>query len=187
MTELKIKLPAAIFDVDGTLADVSGVRHYVADPLHKDFTKFHGAASYVPAHAPIVALAQTLHASGIAIFVVTGRMEHWRFKTSAWLQKWEVPMAELYMRPSDDQRKDVEVKREILARIRKDYTVVLAVDDNPNIIALWNEESIPCVTWAKATPSGKIELQVDGSLPASDWFEQMIGKNVAITFEAADE
>lgn len=42
-------------------------------------------------------------------------------------------------------------------------------------------------TWAKATPSGKIELQVDGSLPASEWFEDMIGKNVAITFEAADE
>lgn len=41
------------------------------------------------------------------------------------------------------------------------------------------------VDWAKYTPSGSITLNVsqDG---AGDWFEAMLGKDVAITFAAVD-
>ncbi|PPG89340.1 hypothetical protein C5C00_02855 [Rathayibacter rathayi] len=41
--------PAVIFDVDGTLVDVSGVRHDIADnAAKKDFRRFHSAASFRP-------------------------------------------------------------------------------------------------------------------------------------------
>jgi hypothetical protein len=41
--------------------------------------------------------------------------------------------------------------------------------------------------WAKATPSGKIELTVDQSLPAFDEFARALDEklDIAITFEAA--
>lgn len=135
---------AVIFDVDGTLADVSGVRHYVlADPRRKDFDAFHAAASYVPAHADVVDLARRVKREGRAVVVVTARSERWRYRTATWLQKWDVPFDHLLMRRDGDHRKDVEVKREILAKIRARYEVVLAVDDNPSVIALWQEERIP--------------------------------------------
>lgn len=135
---------AALFDVDGTLADVSGVRHYVlADPRRKNFEKFHAGASYVPAHADVVDLAREQHEAGRVVVVVTARMEKWRYRTATWLQKWEVPFDHLLMRRDGDQRRDVEVKRDILAGIREHYEVVLAVDDNPSIIELWQSEGIP--------------------------------------------
>lgn len=139
--------PCAIFDVDGTLADVSGVRHYLADPRRKNYEAFHGASAFVPPHRPIVTLAQALHESGVAVVVVTARMEKWRFMTSQWLRKWDVPRDALYMRRDGDGRKDFVVKREILEFIRSMWTPILAVDDNPAIIELWNSESIPVVTW----------------------------------------
>jgi FMN phosphatase YigB (HAD superfamily) len=138
-----VKQQAAIFDVDGTLADVTGVRHYVLnDPRRKNFDAFHAAASFVPAHAHVVELAQQQRAARRAIVVVTARSERWRYRTATWLQKHEVPHDHLLMRRNGDQRKDVEVKREILAKIREHYDVVLAVDDNPSVIALWESEGI---------------------------------------------
>lgn len=37
--------------------------------------------------------------------------------------------------------------------------------------------------WAAATPSGSIKITVANG-PAGDWFEEMLGQDLAITFEA---
>ncbi len=42
-----------------------------------------------------------------------------------------------------DGRPDVEVKADILARIRRTWTVVAAVDDNPSVVGLWRSHGIP--------------------------------------------
>jgi len=137
--------PAIIIDVDGTLADVSGIRHYVADPRNRNFTKFHAAASYVDPHHAVVAVARALHDRGFTIIVVTARRSRWRYATTVWLRKWEIDYDLLLMRRDADGRPDVEVKREILARIRRDFTVVLAIDDNPGVLQLWRTSGIPAV------------------------------------------
>lgn len=133
-----------IYDVDGTLADVSGIRHYVTDdPQRKNFQKFHAAASYCRPHEDIVKMAQMTAEFGIYNFIVTARSEMWRYRTAVWLRKWEIPYAALLMRANGDQRKDVDVKRDILAQIRaKGYHVSYAVDDNPSVIELWRSEGI---------------------------------------------
>jgi FMN phosphatase YigB (HAD superfamily) len=147
--EASTPLPqAVIFDVDGTLADVSGIRHYVqSDPKNRNFEKFHAAASLVPPHPEVVELAASMRAAGFAILVVTSRKERWRWNTTLWLRKWEVEHDGLHMRADDDGRRDVDVKRDILWRLQQRYRIVLAVDDNPSVIALWNAEHIPVVTW----------------------------------------
>jgi hypothetical protein len=137
---------AVIFDVDGTLADVASIRHYVAGEK-KNFQKFHAAASLVHPHREVVELAASLGRAGYVIIVVTSRKEEWRWTTTTWLRKWEIEFDHLHMRGQADGRHDVEVKREILTGIRRSHRVVLAVDDNPAIIAMWNEERIPAVTW----------------------------------------
>lgn len=40
-------------------------------------------------------------------------------------------------------------------------------------------------TWASATPSGEVKLTV-GNPAAAAWFDSMLGKDVAITFEERD-
>lgn len=140
-----LKPLAAIFDVDGTLCDVSGIRHYVKNPRHRDFTSFHAASIFAPAHQQVVELAQSLHENGVTIFVVTARKERWRYMTSTWLQKYGVPFLYLYMREDNDDRKDVEVKRDILNRIIIRYRPILAVDDNPAVIELWDSHEIPTI------------------------------------------
>lgn len=41
-------------------------------------------------------------------------------------------------------------------------------------------------SWAKFTPSGEIRLNVNNP-SASSWFESMLGKDIAITFEERPE
>lgn len=138
-----MKPDCVIFDVDGTLANVSGVRHYVMDdPRHKNFEKFHAGASLCPPNYDVLEMARLEILAGRVVIVVTSRKEKWRYRTSTWLRKWDVGHEHLMMRPDSDNRKDFEVKRDILARIRTRYNVVHAYDDNPNVIALWRSEGI---------------------------------------------
>lgn len=141
---------AAIFDVDGTLCDVSSVRWHV-DLKHprnrgyKDFPSFHEAATGCPAHQHVVGLTNALRPD-ITRIVVTARMRQWEKPTVWFLLLNEVRFDELYMRADKDQRPDYEIKRDLLDEIEEKYEVVLAVDDNPNVIRLWQERGIHTVT-----------------------------------------
>jgi phosphoglycolate phosphatase-like HAD superfamily hydrolase len=140
--------PCVIVDVDGTLADVSGIRHYVLDdPQRKLFAKFHGASGLVPPIAEVAAATRALHTAGLTIIILTSRREQWRHTTRRWLTKWEIPFHALGMRADHDDRRDDDVKRDLLIRMRHLYGVepVLAIDDNPTVIALWRSLDIPTV------------------------------------------
>lgn len=133
---------AVIFDVDGTLADVTSIRHHVLQ-RRKDFDAFHSLSVNVPPHQHVVDLAHQAKADGHAVIVVTARSTQWRNHTAMWLALNGIPSDAMFMRKQGDHRKDVLVKADILARIRTQYEVVHAVDDNPSIIALWKSEGIP--------------------------------------------
>jgi FMN phosphatase YigB (HAD superfamily) len=137
---------AVIFDMDGTLADVSGMRHYLTDdPRRKNFDLFHKSAClFAPVNQRVVSQARFHAARGRAILIVTARKRMWGDYTKMWLDKHSIPYERIYMRANDDYRRDYEVKRDILARIRSQgFDVVHAYDDNPNVIKLWTEEGIP--------------------------------------------
>jgi FMN phosphatase YigB (HAD superfamily) len=145
-------MKAAIFDVDGTLCDVSSIRYHV-NPKHprfsgrKRFDRFHADAINCPPHPLALDHYRYAKEMGWAVLVVTARKSFWAMHTLLWLREHGVEHDELYMRRNLDNRKDVECKREILADIRRDgYRPILAVDDNPAIIELWRSEGIPTVT-----------------------------------------
>lgn len=139
---------AAIFDVDGTLVDVSSVQHYVnpSDPRFpgkKDWEKFHGESINCPPIPETLQLHEKARAGGLAILIVTARSNVWSLPTMLWLKEHGVEHDELYMRKNMDFRKDYIVKAEILQQIKKDgYRPVMAVDDNPNVIKLWKNHGI---------------------------------------------
>jgi hypothetical protein len=151
--------PCWILDMDGTLADVSGIRHHVT-AVPRDFYAFHSASVDVPPHAEVVKLARSVHARGVGVVVVTAREAIWRHHTAWWLAMWDVPSDALFMRAVGDYRPDVEVKRDILTVIRASWTVVHAVDDNPAVIALWESAGVSVTRipgWpddAAETPTG---------------------------------
>lgn len=140
-------IEAVIFDMDGTLADVSGIRHYVEggpqNNYKKDFSSFHSESVNSPANRSVVNQAQVSHLLGNKNVIVTARGSQWRHHTAMWLALNGVPSDAMYMRREGDHRPDYEVKSDIHARLSKSFDVIHAVDDNPNVIRLWNEKGIP--------------------------------------------
>jgi phosphoglycolate phosphatase-like HAD superfamily hydrolase len=143
-----MKRDAIILDMDGTLADVSSIRHHLRKydatkrRIVKHFNKFHERSVDVPAHSHVVNAAQVAHILGLDILIVTARKHMWRHQTAWWLAMHGVPSDALFMRGNLDNRPDYEVKKDMLDTIRKQWNVIHAFDDNPSIIKLWTEEGI---------------------------------------------
>lgn len=133
---------AAIYDIDGTLADISDIRHYAIGGL-LDYDAFHREARNSHCHPRVVEACRWDLECGFAVFIVTARNEKYKDATVEWLRRHEVKHHGLFMRKSDDMRDDVDVKRDILAEIRgHGYQVVHAWDDNPHVAELWRSEGI---------------------------------------------
>ena len=153
------KLPkAVIFDVDGTLCDVSGVRYHVERPagsinFKRDFDRFHAESIECPAHPDVLALLNRARAEGYAVVIVTGREEKWSFLTSTWLKDNGVAYEELLMRSAKDSRPDAVVKTEIARDISTRFEPCLAIDDRPDIIEVWHKAGIVTML---VSPTGTI-------------------------------
>jgi phosphoglycolate phosphatase-like HAD superfamily hydrolase len=137
------KAPAVIFDMDGTLCDVTSVRHHVLDRHRRNYKAFHYLSVFCPPIAWVRNLAELHHMSGNKVIVVTARKEEWRTLTEAWLMQHDVRHEALHMRGQDDMRKDKLVKGEILDLLLESYDIEHAYDDNPSIIELWQERGVP--------------------------------------------
>lgn len=145
---------SVIFDMDGTLCDVQAIRHYVRGPK-VNFDAFHKASLWCPPNQDVLDMARGHVQLGHRIIVVTARDEKHRDVTSDWLAKYPIPHDELLMRPWGDQRKDREVKIDILNDIRaRGHSPYMAYDDNPHVIDMWKEYglSVHVVPGWDATP-----------------------------------
>jgi hypothetical protein len=134
--------PAVLVDMDGTLCDVSAVIHLQAEP--DDFGAFHQACAQCPPNPAVVDWCVDHHSRGHEILIVTGRDAWTRGLTERWLsQHLSVPVGGLYMRSDGDLRSNVDVKREIHGRLAVTYDIRAAIDDDPQIVSLWQEFGIP--------------------------------------------
>ena len=147
----RLRPTAVIADVDGTLADVRGIRHHVLT-RPKNFDAFHAASAHVPANAQALDFVADAHAAGHVVIVVTARRQRWADVTATWLAAhMPVPFDGAFHRADDDLRPDVQVKRDIHRYLARHYDIRAAVDDNPNVVALWTELGIPTMVipgWA---------------------------------------
>jgi len=135
-------LPEAVLvDCDGTLVDVTGIRHLLDGPGR--FDAFHRESVNCPPNQWVIDEVRAQHAAGRAVLVVTARQARYRNLTAFWLAMHGVPSDAMWMRATNDGRPDRVVKAEILVRIRTRWRPVLAFDDNPNVVALWEAEGIP--------------------------------------------
>jgi len=136
---------AVIVDVDGTLCNVSDIRHFVTGPSKsRDFDAFHAASAQCQPIAETISWIEQMADAGHHIVVVTARMEKFRALTQEWIDRHVTrPIADLVMRGDRDFRPDFEVKRDIHAALVQRFDIHHAVDDNPHVIRLWTELGIP--------------------------------------------
>lgn len=128
------KPKAVIFDIDGTLAHMTGRSPYDYSRVSEDSVD------------PFVRdLAISLGHSNL-IVVVSGRKADCEAETLAWLRKNHIPFDALHMRGSGDDRPDTIVKHEILRdEIAPRYNVVGAVDDRNSVVSMWRSVGIKCL------------------------------------------
>jgi FMN phosphatase YigB (HAD superfamily) len=123
-----------IFDIDGTLADVSErVHHLQKSP--KDWGSFFGG------------MGQDKAVTNIRIILCSGRNERHRKDTVEWLANHGVNYHELLLRKDGDKRSDVVVKRELAAHIDKSK-VLFIVEDRSGVVEMWRKEGLLCLQCA---------------------------------------
>jgi hypothetical protein len=123
------KEKAIIVDVDGTLADMRGVRSpFEWDKVLQD-----------KPHLDVIDLVKDLASlKKYKIIITTGRDGSCMQDTVKWLDKYKIPFDDFYMRPEGDFRKDNIIKSEIyMDFIRPKYDVKFVVDDRNQVVDMW--------------------------------------------------
>lgn len=135
-----------IFDIDGTLADVSErIHHLQGKP--KNWNAFFQGMAQDKAIKSMVRLCNILYSAGVRIVLCSGRSEEHRSATVKWLTQQGVKYHELRLRRDGDRRSDVIVKREMLAGIDK-TKVLFVVEDRSRVVQMWRSEGLVCLQCA---------------------------------------
>ncbi len=135
-----------IFDIDGTLADVSERIHHVRKKPKNWPAFFRGMAQDKAIHS-MVRLCNILYDSGIQIILCSGRSEEHRDETVRWMAQQGVRYHKLILRENSDRRSDTEVKREMLAQIDKSK-ILFVVEDRSRVVEMWRSEGLVCLQCA---------------------------------------
>ncbi len=122
--------PAVIVDIDGTLTM----------GIHPDRSPFEWLKVDLDLPRPaVINVINLLHASGVKVFVTSGRDAVCRDITERWLKLHGVPFDGLFMREKDDQAPDDVVKAEIFEReFRGQFNIVSVFDDRGRVCRLWH-------------------------------------------------
>ena len=110
-----------IFDLDGTVADLTHRLHFITGEI-KDWDTFYKACYNDAPIFEVITIARALDTAGHTIVYSTGRVTSVYEFTKKWLQKYRLPQCDrVYMRPDGDHREDAVVKSELLDNINADY------------------------------------------------------------------
>lgn len=152
--------PFAVFDIDGVLADVRHRLPYVEN-RPRDWAAFFAAAprdELLPEGLQAALVAAADH----ELIYLTGRPEHCREDTEAWLTAHGLPPGRLLMRKDADRRPARMTKLEQLRRLRRQGAVAVLVDDDARVVQAARDEgfNVMHATWMEraSTPRGQDAL-----------------------------
>ena len=137
---------AVICDLDGTLALIHGRSPYDASDCDiKDLP-----------NRPVIETIMLHAAAGRKIIFCSGRENKYRPETVRFIEKHcfvisdidgsaDVMPYELFMRKTDDFRKDAIIKEEIYqGEIEGKYNVLCVLDDRNQVVEFWREKGLTC-------------------------------------------
>jgi len=133
-----------LFDVDGTLANLSQRLHWI-EKMPKNWKKFF---EDVPFDQPItdnIEVCNHFYKLGYDVNLFSGRSETCRDATEKWMDRYEVLYNKLYMRPAHERRPDYQVKFDMLTKHFPDKSKIFAVfDDRDQVVKMWRDNGIRC-------------------------------------------
>ena len=134
-----------IFDLDGTLADISVRRKLATKPNGKmDWDIFFDPKNIdfdVP-NQPVIDMANMLFSQGYTIYIFSGRSDVTYQATIDWLNKHNVDFDLLTMRPQNHlYKKDSDLKQMWLDTIGKD-DVAMVFDDRNQVVDMWRKNGL---------------------------------------------
>jgi len=137
-----------VFDIDGTLADLSHRLHHI-EKKPKNWDAFFAESADDKAIAHICDLARHLSRVAPVVFV-SGRSDRVQRDTEDWLQREVGVRGPLYMRKGRDRRPDYIVKAELLDQLQADgYRPIMAFDDRDQVVKMWRAKGVPCAQVAE--------------------------------------
>jgi phosphoglycolate phosphatase-like HAD superfamily hydrolase len=141
--------PLVLFDIDGTLADISHRRHHVMGE-NKNWGAFFKHMGDDAPNQPVVDLYKALQVSGLYdLVIVSARPDNNRPVTEQWLVWNGIEFERLIMRPAGDYRPDTEIKKEILDLLRDEgKDIAFVVDDRDCVVDMWRKNGITCLQCA---------------------------------------
>lgn len=139
---------AVIFDIDGTLADLTHRLPLIKQGLHAESEK------YVHNDTPILAQCVVLSAlryQGTEVYYLTGRSESCRAATTSWLAKHlgghpTDHSARLIMRPAGSKMKDMDFKRAVYNALSEESRkrLLMVFEDRKRVVEMWRSLGVPC-------------------------------------------
>jgi phosphoglycolate phosphatase-like HAD superfamily hydrolase len=131
-----------IFDIDGTLADLSHRLHHITGET-KDWDAFFAACERDAPIEHMCDVARTLLTHSTIVFA-SGRSDAVRSQTETWLADRRLYGA-VYMRRAGDHRHDDIVKGELIDRIIADgFEPILVFEDRQRVVDMIRKRGIPC-------------------------------------------
>ena len=133
-----------IFDIDGTLIDISHRLHLIKK-TPPDWEEFRNPLQkrWDEPRMPIINIAVALEKAGHNLLFCSGRRESEREDTLESLSRFFRPMPLLCMRKDKDFREDTKVKADMLETLRNQgFNPVMAFDDRPSVIRMWKEHGL---------------------------------------------
>lgn len=134
-----------IFDLDGTIADISHRTHFVRGG-NKDWDSFFAACVADVPNWPVV---QALNAHIVAdhnVEIWSARSAIVRRETEEWLdcEAGILPTYLTRMRSAGDNTPDVVLKRHWLHQLHESERPDIVYDDRQRVVDMWREEGIAC-------------------------------------------
>jgi hydroxymethylpyrimidine pyrophosphatase-like HAD family hydrolase len=133
-----------IFDIDGTLADLSHRLHFIQQKP-ADWDAFFAAC---PSDVPIpevTAILRSLRLAGHTVVLCSGRSDAVRIQTQHWMRELEIGFSGLYMRKAGDHREDSVIKAELLDQILKDWSgqdIGGVFEDRQQVVAMYRAKGL---------------------------------------------
>ncbi|MGN7503565.1 MAG: LNS2 domain-containing protein [Alphaproteobacteria bacterium] len=135
-----------LFDLDGTLADITHRRKFLESP-NPDWKSFNKNMGDDTPNKPVVSLYKSLwDTNQYEIIILTGRNEKFRSITEQWLAWNEIPFGSLLMRADNDYRQDHIIKEEMLKHLlSKGKKILFSIDDRQQVVDMWRRNGITCL------------------------------------------
>jgi len=145
-------MKTVIFDLDGTLADITKRREMSTKENGKiDWDIFFGANNiwFDLPNEPVITMAQLL-SERHRIVIFSGRSKATKDETKRWLNKFDVPFDVIKMRPTSNEWKfmpDDELKQHWLDSLFKDEKkedILCVFDDRQKVVDMWRRNGVTC-------------------------------------------